>query len=169
MKMLVTIDISKGFAAWKQMAKDMAPEMEKVGVKMVWGGTNPDESKVFVLVEMEDPEQMKTFGEREDVAKARAEGGEDVASTTVISPIGLWAGLVSPLYYSLFVVASRHIPVAELMLAVPLETILSVLLAWLVLAEIPSTNSLLGGIIVIAAVSGMAIYRIYQRPRTHTA
>ena len=80
----------------------------------------------------------------------------------------LWAGLVSPLYYSLFVVASRHIPVAELMLAVPLETILSVLLAWLVLAEIPSTNSLLGGIIVIAAVSGMAIYRIYQRPRTHT-
>ena len=32
MKMLVTIDISKGFAAWKQMAKDMAPEMEKVGV-----------------------------------------------------------------------------------------------------------------------------------------
>ena len=88
MKMLVTVDISKGFAAWKQMAKDMAPEMAKVGVKMVWGGTNPDESKVFVLVDMEDPEQMKSFGEREDVAKARAEGGEDVASTTVISPIG---------------------------------------------------------------------------------
>ena len=88
MRMLVTVDISKGFAAWKQMAKDMAPEMAKVGVKMVWGGTNPDESKVFVLVDMEDPEQMKSFGEREDVAKARAEGGEDVTSTTVISPIG---------------------------------------------------------------------------------
>tara|TARA_B100000809_G_scaffold66131_1_gene62835 strand:+ start:696 stop:938 length:243 start_codon:yes stop_codon:yes gene_type:complete len=57
--MLVSVDISKGFAAWKQMAKDMAPEMGKVGVKMVWGGTNPDESKVFVLVEMEDPEQMR--------------------------------------------------------------------------------------------------------------
>ena len=88
MKMLITVDISKGFAAWEQMAKGMAPEMEKVGVKMVWGGTNPDESKVFVLVEMDDPEQMQTFGEREDVAKARAEGGEDVASTTVFSPIG---------------------------------------------------------------------------------
>ncbi len=59
MRMLVSVDISKGFAAWKQMAKDMAPEMGKVGVKMVWGGTNPDESKVFVLVEMEDPEQMR--------------------------------------------------------------------------------------------------------------
>ena len=43
---------------------------------------------MFVLVEMDDPEQMKTFGERDDVAKARAVGGEDVASTTVISPIG---------------------------------------------------------------------------------
>ena len=88
MKMLVTVNISKGFATWVQMSKDMAPEMEKVGVKMIWAGTNPDESKVFVLVDMEDPEQMQTFGQREDVAKARAEGGEDVTSTTVISPIG---------------------------------------------------------------------------------
>ena len=88
MKMLVTVNISKGFAAWVQMAKNMAPEMENVGVKMVWGGTNPDESKVFVLVEMDDPEQMQTFDEREDIAKARAEAGVDVASTTVISPIG---------------------------------------------------------------------------------
>ena len=88
MKMLVTVNISKGFATWVQMTKDMTPEMEKVGAKLIWAGTNPDESKVFVLVEMQDPEQMKTFGEREDVANARAEAGADVASTTVISPIG---------------------------------------------------------------------------------
>ena len=88
MKMLVTVNISKGFATWVQMSKDMAAEMGKVGVKMIWAGTDPDESKVFVLVDMQDPEQMKTFGEREDVAKARAEAGADVASTTVISPIG---------------------------------------------------------------------------------
>ena len=88
MKMLVTVNISKGFATWVQMTKDMTPEMEKVGAKMVWAGTNPDESKVFVLVDMQDPEQMKTFGEREDIAKARAEAGADIASTTVISPIG---------------------------------------------------------------------------------
>jgi hypothetical protein len=37
---------------------------------------------------MDDPAQMKTFGEREDVAKIRAEAGVDVASTRVISPIG---------------------------------------------------------------------------------
>ena len=88
MKMLVTVNISKGFATWVQMTKDMTPEMEKVGAKLIWAGTNPDESKVFVVMELQDPEQMKTFGEREDVAKARAEAGADVASTTVISPIG---------------------------------------------------------------------------------
>ena len=51
------------------------------------------------------------------------------------------------------------------MLVVPLETILAVLLAWLVLAEIPGTNTLIGGILIIVAVSGMAIYRIYERPK----
>ena len=70
------------------MHEGLTPEMEKVGVKLIWAGTKPDESKVFALIEMQDPEQMKTFGERADVAKTRAEAGVDVASTTVVSPIG---------------------------------------------------------------------------------
>ena len=41
-----------------------------------------------MIVEVQDPSQMQTFGEREDIAKARAEAGADVSSTTVISPIG---------------------------------------------------------------------------------
>ena len=70
------------------MQNGLAPEMEKVGIKLIWAGTNPDESAVFAVIQMEDPAQMKTFGEREDVAKLRAEAGVDVASTMVISPIG---------------------------------------------------------------------------------
>ena len=88
MKMLATVNISKGFDTWKQMTKDMTSEMEKAGIKIIWAGTNPEENKVFVVIEMQNAEQMKTFGEREDVAKARADAGADVASTTVISPIG---------------------------------------------------------------------------------
>ena len=37
MKMLATVNISKGFATWKAMADSLNPEMEKVGVSMVWG------------------------------------------------------------------------------------------------------------------------------------
>ena len=88
MKLLVTGNITKGFASWVKMQDGLASEMEKVGIKLIWAGTNPDESEVFAVVQMEDPAQMKTFGEREDVAKLRAEAGVDVASTTVISPIG---------------------------------------------------------------------------------
>lgn len=88
MKILATVNISKGFARWVQMTQDLTTEMEKAKVNLIWAGTNPDESKVFALMEMQDPGQMKTFGEREDVAKIRAEAGVDVASTKVISPIG---------------------------------------------------------------------------------
>ena len=45
--------------------------------------------KVFVLVDMEDPEQMQTFGQREDVAlRPVPKEVKMVASTTVVSPIG---------------------------------------------------------------------------------
>jgi len=37
---------------------------------------------------MKDPSQIKTFGERPDIAKRREDAGADVSSTTMISPIG---------------------------------------------------------------------------------
>jgi hypothetical protein len=87
-RMLMTINISKGFKVWSEMAKSLEPEMNKVGAKMIWAGANPDESAVFVVMEMQDPAQIKTFGERPDIAKRREEAGADVSSTTMISPIG---------------------------------------------------------------------------------
>ena len=60
----------------------------KNAIKTIWAGANPDETKVFVVIEVKEPIQMKTFGERENVAKAREEAGADVASTKIISSIG---------------------------------------------------------------------------------
>ena len=70
------------------MSKSLAPEAEKNGMKIIWAGTNPDETQVYTVIEVQDPIQMKTFGEREDIAKAREEAGADVASTKIISPFG---------------------------------------------------------------------------------
>ena len=69
------------------MAESLNPEMEKVCVKIVWAGTNPEESKIFMIVHMQDASQMKTFGERPDIVKTRTEAGAAVSSTTVISSI----------------------------------------------------------------------------------
>lgn len=90
---LVTVKISKGFKTWTEMAKSFEEEMPMEGAKIIWAAANPDETSIFVMMDVPDPEFMKTFGERPDVAKRREEAGADVSSTTVISPIGdYWLG-----------------------------------------------------------------------------
>lgn len=48
-RMLVTINISKGWKTWSEMAKSLEPQMNEQGAKMIWAGANPDETAVFVL------------------------------------------------------------------------------------------------------------------------
>ena len=91
--MLVTVNISKGFKTWTDMAKKMQDFAGSEGAKIVWAATNPDETAVYVMMDVPNPEFMQTFGLREDVKKAREEAGADVVSTTVITPIKeYWLG-----------------------------------------------------------------------------
>lgn len=86
-RMLVTINISKGWKTWSEMAKSLEPQMNEEGAKMIWAGSNPDETAVFVLAEAKDPSFVKSFGERPDIVAIREEGGADVASTTLLTQI----------------------------------------------------------------------------------
>ena len=85
--MLVTVKISKGFKTWTEMAKSFEDEVGEKGAKIVWAAANPDETSVYVMMDVPDPEFMKTFGERPDVVKRREEAGADVSSTTIITPV----------------------------------------------------------------------------------
>ena len=58
--------------------------MEEAGMSMIWAGTNADETKIFALMEVEDPQAAMAFGKREDIAKIRTEGGLDVESSKII-------------------------------------------------------------------------------------
>ena len=73
---------------WSKMVKGLEPQMNESDSKVLWASCNTEETAVYVLVEMKDPSYIKSFGEREDIAKAREEAGADVASTKIISPIG---------------------------------------------------------------------------------
>ena len=86
-RMLVTINISKGWKTWSEMAKGLEPQMNEQGAKMLWAGANPDETAVYVLAEMKDPSFVKSFGERADIVEIREAAGADVASTTVLTQI----------------------------------------------------------------------------------
>ena len=63
------------------------PRMNEVGSKILWAGSNVDETAVYVLVEMKDPSFLKSFGEQEEIVAIREAGGADVFSTTPITQI----------------------------------------------------------------------------------
>ena len=84
---MLSVNISKGFAKWVEMSDLITEESEKLGIKVDWAGCNPEETKVFIIMDVQDADQLKIFGEREDISKLREEGGVDVSSTTIISMI----------------------------------------------------------------------------------
>ena len=63
----------------------------------------------------------------------------------------------------LFVVASRHLAAAEVTLLMLTEFVLGPVWVWLVIAEVPSSYTLLGGAIVLSAVAGRAIVDMRRR------
>ena len=69
------------------MSKGLEPRMNEVGSKILWAGSNADESAVYVLVEMKDPSFLKSFGEQQEIVAIREAGGADVSSTTPITEI----------------------------------------------------------------------------------
>ncbi len=65
--------------------------------------------------------------------------------------------------------ASRHIPAAEVTLLAMSETILSPILAWLVVGEVPSTWTLIGGAIVLACVALFAALALREHANAGAA
>ena len=57
------------------------------GAKIFQGATNPDETAVYVMMEVPKPELIRTLGLRDDVLKVGEEAGADVAYSKVIRPI----------------------------------------------------------------------------------
>ena len=40
MKFLSTFKITKGFDTWLEMYKDIEPDLNELGIKILWAGTN---------------------------------------------------------------------------------------------------------------------------------
>ncbi|MEM8742873.1 MAG: DMT family transporter, partial [Pseudomonadota bacterium] len=74
-------------------------------------------------------------------------------------------GLVFALASVLLSEGSRRLPASETALLSALETPFAPVLAWLVLAEIPATMSLMGGAVILAAVFGAQLVQITGRRR----
>lgn len=68
------------------------------------------------------------------------------------------SGVIMSISFTMIVVALSYIPAAEAGMIMPLETVLGILIAWIVLSEVPSSNALVGGTIVILTLFVHAWY-----------
>jgi len=70
------------------------------------------------------------------------------------------SGFILSISFSLIVMAPRYIPAAEVGMIMPLETVLGILIAWVAINEVPSSNALAGGLIVIVTLFFHALYSV---------
>ena len=87
MKFLSTFKITKGFDTWLAMYKDIEPELNELGIKILWAGTNDDETKVYDVTEVKDPSKFEVLTKRTDITQKSANAGVELESQEVIDTI----------------------------------------------------------------------------------
>lgn len=84
---------------------------------------------------------------------ALLQGGQPaLPGTTELAVMALTAALLMPLGYTLLQLAPRYIQATEVSLFLLLEAVLGPLWVWLVLGEVPGERTLLGSLVVCAAL-----------------
>ena len=68
------------------------------------------------------------------------------------------------LQYLLITLAARHVPAAQIALIMLSEVVLGPLWVWLGVGEVPSSATLFGGAIVLAAVLAQTLYTLRTQP-----
>ena len=77
----------------------------------------------------------------------------------------LWGGIITSAVHFLFVLGSRYVLGAEIMLITLIEFTLGPVWVWLAFGEQPTRTALLGGVLVLAAVAGRSIVLMRQRAK----
>ena len=72
----------KTFAAWKKMVHENADKVKKYGITMIYAGsTKDDETKFIAIINFATMEGLQGFKGDEELHKARAAAGVDLASS----------------------------------------------------------------------------------------
>ena len=84
---LSTFDITKGFDTWLEMYKDIESDLNELGIKILWAGTNADETKVYDVTEVKDPSKFEVLTKRDDITQKRIDAGVELESQEVLETI----------------------------------------------------------------------------------
>ncbi len=72
-------------------------------------------------------------------------------------------GMVVAIAFALITIAPRYIPAAEVSLILPLETVGGTALVWMFLDEVPGRQTIIGAVIILAAIMGHAYYVLKRK------
>ena len=67
--------------------KDIEPDLNELGIKILWAGTNDDQTKVYDVTEVKDPSKFEVLTQRTDITQKRANAGVELESQEVIDTI----------------------------------------------------------------------------------
>ena len=87
MRFLSTFKITKGFDTWLNMYKEIEPDLNELGIKILWAGTNDDETKVYDVTDVKDPSKFEVLTKRDDITQKRIDAGVELESQEVIEII----------------------------------------------------------------------------------
>jgi uncharacterized protein YciI len=88
MIVMLTQDLARGFAPWKEMYLENQAELNALGAKLVFAGPHKDDdNKMMVLIDFESPEAMKAFASHEGLKAKRVAAGA-ILESNVITVMG---------------------------------------------------------------------------------
>ena len=67
--------------------------------------------------------------------------------------------------FVMFMVGPRYLPAPEVSLMLPIETVTGIALVWWIIGEVPSNESILGGVIIITCLMVNSIMLIKTSPK----
>ena len=76
MLVVTTIELSKGFQAWKDMVHSVQDKMKEHGMTFVFAGTEKDDdTKLHTVIHFESEEHLISFSQDEELTRLRKEAG----------------------------------------------------------------------------------------------
>jgi drug/metabolite transporter (DMT)-like permease len=139
---------------------DWLGDLMALGVAFVWG-LNLVVVRMAGRLDMTPALSVSGFmGAAVAFPLAAAPAAIDGHDLAVLAVLGC---LVLPLAFGLFIRGTHYVPAAEVALLAPIETVLGPIWVWIGVGEVPSQASLLGGVVVLAAILVNSVLALRRR------
>ena len=67
--------------------QDIEPDLNKLGIKILWAGTKAGETKVYDVTQVKDPSKFEVLTKRDDITQKRIDAGVELESQELIETI----------------------------------------------------------------------------------